>query len=205
MKHWIVPLVVTGVAASVALYVASSQAQSSTRPAPVTARVAVCDVGLVFSKYLRREELTAQFNERRKATAAENDKQAQALEQMQKAIEQLKEGTKDFDARVAEFEQASIRYKNWREYQEALFVREHRKLTEEMYKEVLEAIAAVAKENGYDMVLYRDNVDLSSGTTTELLTKMTQRKCLYVDPALDITDMTTDRVNREYKARQPRK
>ena len=78
--------------------------------------------------------------------------------------------------------------------------REHQGLTEAMYREILDVIQTVAKEQGDTLVLYRDDIDLKSDSITELLSKITRRKVLYSDPGMDITDLVLARLNERYKA-----
>jgi Skp family chaperone for outer membrane proteins len=59
-------------------------------------------------------------------------------------------------------------------------------------------IETVAKERRYDLVIHLDSVDLASQTTTELLNKIAQRKCLYAAKSIDITNVVLKRVNRRY-------
>jgi Skp family chaperone for outer membrane proteins len=186
------------VAAASAALLGRGLAQS---PAPeaVLAKVAVCDVTAVFNKYQRASDLSTQFAERARKLSAEDEQRKAAIQRLEQTLESLRPGSKEHDARLAEMDKLTTERQVWRTQQENQAVREHRRLTEEMYKEVLDAVAAVAKEKGYDLVLCRESVDLASATTAELLNKIAQRKCLYNNPALDVTSAVLDRLNSQYK------
>jgi len=167
-------------------------------PAPST-RVAVCDVAKVFNNYQRAKDLTTEFEQRRRRIKAEDERRSARLKQLEATISALKPGSKEHDARLAEYMRASIERQVWRKMEEELAIREHRRLTEEMYKEILGAIDAVAKARGFDLVIYLENVPVASATTTELLNKIAQRKVLYHDPRIDLTQTVLQRVNSRYR------
>ena len=55
--------------------------------------------------------------------------------------------------------------------------REHRRLTMDMYAEITKAVAAVAQERGFNLVLYRDAALVDTDETLELLAQIRGRKC----------------------------
>ena len=180
-------------------------AQTTAPPADApTAKVAVCDVGDVFNKYQRKTDLTAVFNERGKKVEEEDKKRADKLQELEKALESIAPGSKEMDYRFQEIQKLRIERKVWQQVQEETFTREHRLLTEAMYRDMLAGIEALAKERGFDIVLYKETVDISSGSTQELLGKILQRKCLYAAPNLDITASVIERLNKAYKDAQPK-
>lgn len=165
------------------------------------ARVAVCDVATVFNKYSRAQDLSAQFSDKAKKMTDEDEQRAAAIKKVEQTLESLRQGSKEYEVRLADLEKMSMERQVWRNTQEQMAVREHRRLTEEMYKEVLEAIAASAKDKGYDLVLYREDVDIVSTTTTELLNKIAARKVLFSVASIDITAPVLERVNRQYRGK----
>ncbi len=193
--------------AIVMVAVAGLWSRSAGQPAapavvPVT-RVAVCDVGKVLNGNERRAELLAQYHQKRTAANEEDKKRLAEIETIQKALKQnLKPNTKEYDQQLQKLQQLSIQRKVWREYEEWQFAREHRQLMEHMYGEILDAIAVIARQRGYHLVLYRDDVEVESETTSELLNKVAQRKCLYNDPRIDLTQPVTERLNQNFRARR---
>jgi Skp family chaperone for outer membrane proteins len=78
-------------------------------------------------------------------------------------------------------------------YQQELAVKEMQG-KEKIYRKILEVITSVAKENGFDLILSRDDNYLSNPETSapaqspaELVLTTKTHKLLYFNPALDIT------------------
>ncbi len=202
MKSAHVLLIGMVLATAVAAVFTRTAAQAPRRAVAPVARVAVCDIGAVFNGYERRNDLNRLFEQKRKDAKAEDDKRLDQIKHTQKTLEALRPGSKEHDAQLRRMEKLSIERKVWRQFQEQQFAREHRLLMEQLYRQVLDAIGAVARQKGYDAVFYTDSVEIASQSTSELLTKIAQRKCLYHNPAIELTKDITDLLNRNYGARR---
>lgn len=180
---------------AVFLTVVSAQAPAAAGP---RGTVAVCDVVTVFNDYQQAKDLSAEFQERAKKLAAQDELKLQAVQEVGKVLNALKPGSKSYEEQLQKWEKLSLERTMWRGVRDQVNLREHRRLTEEMYTEILAMIETVAKERRFDLVIHRENVELASQTTTELLNKIAQRKCLYAAKSIDITDVVLKRVNRRY-------
>ena len=189
-------LVAALVPAAVAL-LGEVSAQSGA-PAPPGSRIAACDVVEVFNNYQRAKDLTAKLEERRQAIAAENEQRKKAIETLRMEMEGLKEGSPEYEKRFGEMQRLSVERQAYLQFQEQLAMREHHRLTSDMYEQILKVIARVAREQGYQMVIYRERGDQPTTTTPELLQKIERRKLLYCDDGIDITATVLATLNREY-------
>ncbi len=193
-------LILVGVALS-AVVLSHSLAQPAAAPAAPT-RVAVCDVVEIFNNYQRAKDLTAKLNERRKAIQAENDDRGKKIDDKQEEMKALKKGSKEYEARFNELQRMVLEREAWLKFQETLAVREHHRLTVEMYEEIQKMIGALAKERGVQIVLFRDPENITSQNTAELLRQIGMRKVLYSDGSVDMTEDTLRRLNEAYRASQ---
>ncbi len=184
---------------AVFLTVVSAQAPAAAGP---RGTVAVCDVVTVFNDYQQAKDLSAEFQERAKKLAAQDELKLQAVQEVGKVLNALKPGSKSYEEQLQKWEKLSLERTMWRGVRDQVNLREHRRLTEEMYTEILAMIETVAKERRFDLVIHRENVELASQTTTELLNKIAQRKCLYAAKSIDITDVVLKRVNHRYRLRK---
>ena len=187
--------------ACVAVFLTAVSAQAPLAAGP-RGTVAVCDVVTVFNNYQQAKDLSAEFQERAKKLAAADEQKLRAIQEVEKVLDALKPGSKSYEEQLQKWEKLSVERATWRRLREQVNLREHRRLTEEMYTEILAMIETVAKERRYDLVLHRENVELASQTTTELLNKIAQRKCLYAAKSIDITDAVLKRVNSRYSQRK---
>jgi Skp family chaperone for outer membrane proteins len=200
INGWIALTVLAGLAAVAALGLAQTRPGAAGGAPRLATRVAVCDVAAVFNKYDKATDLTDRFNARRDKIKAEDDARGKEISDLEAKLKPLQEGSAIFEETFAKLQKLDVDRQAWRKTQESTVVREHRMLTEQMYEEIAKVIADLAKEQGFDLVIYRDNVDLASQTTSELLAKIAQRKVLYNDPSLDLTQAVLERANAAYKA-----
>jgi len=177
-----------------------SMAQPAPDPAPAATKVAVCDVVEIFNNYQRAKDLTAKLNERRTAIQTENNERGKKIDDMEDELKALKPGSKEYEGRFNERQRLIIERDAWLKFQETLAIREHHRLTEEMYNEIQDVIAALAKDRGFHIVLFRDPKNLVSQSTAELLQQINLRKVLYSDNSVDLTEDVLRRLNETYRA-----
>lgn len=161
-------------------------------------RVAVCDVVEVFNSYDRARDLTEQLNERRAEIERENRERIDTIEVIQTELEGLREGSPEYERRFEEMQRLSIDRKAWLQYQDQLALREHHRLTREMYEEVTSMVGRVGAERGYDVVLYIERGPVRSENTQELLTEIARRRILYAAERVDLTSVVLAELNRAY-------
>ncbi len=176
-----------------------TRAQSNS-PAPAPVRMAVCDVAEIFASYNRAADLAASLNERRQALAAELEQRRNAIELLQKEMEALKPGSDEYNTRQAEAERLKIDLAVTQQVGEARMLGEHRRLTVDMYEEILQAVGEIASQRGIDLVLYRDHGLVQTDQTVELLAQIRDRKVLYYSPGMDMTQEVLARMNEAYTA-----
>lgn len=164
-------------------------------------KTAVCNIAQVFENYKRAKDLTADFEKRRVALGEEDARRQRAIESLHLQLDALALGSKAYEAKLSEIEEATLSREVWRKLEEGKLVREHLALTQEMYSDILRLIETVAKERGYELVLYRDELDLASSNRSELLSKIALRKVLYSSDAIDITDAVLKRLDSLYESR----
>jgi len=192
-------LIVIGLLAG-ALLRGRSSAQD--RPAaPATVKVGVCDVVEVFNNYTRADDLTATLNKRRDALKAENEKRGQAIEALRLELDGLIMGSKKYEAQFSEMQRLTIERDAWMRFQEAMVMRDHHRLSRDMYDEIIKTIGEVAKQRGFHVVLHRPRADVQSKNTRELLQQIQARQVLYAADSVDLTDVVLMKLNEDYRAR----
>jgi Skp family chaperone for outer membrane proteins len=158
----------------------------------------------IFNNYARAEDLTAQLNERRQEIQAESEKRSQAIEGLQLEMEGLREGSEEYEQRFGEIQRMLVEREAWARYQEGMLMREHHRLTKEMYEQILDTIEKVSRERGFDVVLFHPRVEITSTNTQELLEQIQGRPVLYAAQGVDLTSEVLTRLNNAYQAAQTR-
>ncbi len=185
------------------VFLKNSSAQSQAPVAASPARVAVCDIQQVFANYARAKDLLAQLNDKRQALTAEDEQRGKAIDALGVELAGLKPGSKEYEARLAEADRLRLDRTVNAQFKEVTLLREHRRLTLEMYGEVTKVVAAVAGERGLTLVLCRDADLVDTDETAELVAQIRNRKVLYSDPSLDITADVLARLNASYRSGKP--
>jgi len=166
-------------------------------------RVAVCDIEQIYANYDRARGLIEKLNESRQAILKENEDRGKSIETLQMELEQLKVGSKEYEDRFNELQRLTIERQSWLQLKEAIILREHARLTTEMYGEITGAIERIARQDGYDVVLFRENKALESREPKEILDQIRSRKVLYAKPSCDITQRVLSSMNEAYRSSGP--
>jgi len=176
-----------------------SLAQPARATAPAT-RVAVCDIVEVFDNYQRAKDLTAVMKEQAKRIEAEDEKRGKAIDAINMELESLKAGSPEHEKRLDEATRLTIERRAWREFQTAKNMRNHHRLTLEMYNEIRGMVARVAKEKGYHLVVHRNRSKLETQNTRELLQAIAARKVIFAAEEVDLTEAVLARLNQAFRA-----
>lgn len=161
-------------------------------------RVAVCDIAEVFNNYKRAKDLTGKLDARRLRIKNENTKRGKAIEALQMELGHLITGSKKHEETDNDIRRLSIERQAWLQYEDYLAVRDHHRLTKEMYEQTLAMVTVIAKARGLDLVLYREGKIPPTQNITELLRVVRARKILYNADTIDITEETLRRINETY-------
>jgi Skp family chaperone for outer membrane proteins len=199
--YWILLTALGTLIAAVAL--TPTLAQEKLAPAAAApAKTAVCDLFIILKNYDRGNDLKKELKDRMDKITAEGDKRGKEITKIQDTLEELKPGSKEYDAQLNKMTQLTIDRQAFLNYQDELAKRETFRYTKDVYQDVLDAVEKVAKERGYQLVLFKESPNLTSRNYDELLEQMARRKVLYSDASLDITDDVLKRLNRDYAVKK---
>jgi Skp family chaperone for outer membrane proteins len=165
------------------------------------ARIAVCDLLTLLKNYDRGNDSKKELNARMVRIKAEADKRGEEIKKIEASLEDLKTGSKEYDAQLNKMTELAINQQAYVNFQDEMAKRDTYRYTKEIYQEVLDGVEKVAKEKGYQLVLFK-SPNLVTQKYDELLEQIARRKVLYSDPALDITDDVLKRINRDYALRK---
>ena len=131
----------------------------------------------------------------RQKIQGELDNLAKEIEAGDGALKALKRGSSDYIAQMKEVIQNKTRLESDREfYSKALGIKEQR-ITEDLYKAILEQSRIVARQKGLALVLEKSEPELPASSTNQLELMMGTHKVLYSEGCVDITKEVTDGVD----------
>ncbi len=197
-KQWMTVTILAGLLAGALLAGRSTAAPETSSPSAV----AVCDIVDIFNQYDKAEALLSTLNARREAIQTEANKQGERIQQQMQMLQDLSPGESQYEKVFQDVQRMRFQREAYLKFQEALALREHSRLTQEMYQEILNMIEQVAASRGAEVVLFREPKEIQAENTQELLAKIERRKVLYWSPRVDITATVLDRLNKAYGANQ---
>ena len=200
-RSWLMAIAAVAVGAMVMnnLFAQPKPATTAQAPAPAATKIAVCDVGVIFTNYQKAKDLEMKFGERRNALKAEDDKRGKKIESIEQELrEGLKANSKEYEDRLAEYTKLTIDRETWVKYEEVRATREYSRLSSEMFKDIQTVAGQVAIEKGFDVVLSNDAA--LTDQKTDVYRLIETKKVLYSSPAVDITNAVLAKLNEQYKA-----
>jgi Skp family chaperone for outer membrane proteins len=165
--------------------------------------VACLDVVRIFNEYDRQKDLTEEMRTINQEMQDEEQRRRGQIDTLQATLDAMSDSDPAKVKRTREMLQLKIDYKNWGELMQADMAREIGLWTRRVYEEVAAAAEETARNQGFDIILYKDQPDLIGFDPDALRDQIRSRKLVYASDAVDITQAILDKLNAEYRA-QPR-
>ena len=162
-------------------------------------RVAVCDVQLILRECKAYKQVDAEFFAKAQSFAAEDKKRLEKIRQLREILQNLNPNSRQYEEKLAELDRLTIERAVQAKLQEKAARRRSRRQTEKIFQQILTVVAEIAKKRGYDIVISRESVEISSSSAAELFDKIALRKCLYYTPEVDLTNEVLQKVNLLYE------
>jgi Skp family chaperone for outer membrane proteins len=176
-----------------------TQLQAQAGPGARATRVGVCNIPEIFDKYNRAQQLTEELKERTNKLKAENDRRVDTIRIKQTELEGLMPESPEYNKRLQEIQELTIERQVWLKMQEDLMMRDHLRLTRELYKDIKDSVARVAKARGFDIVIQFDPRAPEGNSSQEIVQQIDRRKVLYSDEQLDITAGVLQDLNERFR------
>jgi len=172
------------------------------RPKPPPAKVAVVDIVHVFNEYRRAKDLTKEMEAFRDKMKAEGEKRAAECKALQERIKALADGADEAEKLKAELQEKGIALETWMKAKQAEALGKHKRLTEEMYKEIVSATGRIARRRGFLVVLNAQHKLAETSNTQALLKQIRSRTVLYADQRVHLCKDVLKELNEAYRRKQ---
>ncbi|MCX5661670.1 MAG: OmpH family outer membrane protein [Planctomycetota bacterium] len=193
-RFWFVALVAVALSLT-ALVGAKAGQMLKARPTAVAA----IDVEKVFNSLREKTQIEAELNARKDKIAQELQDKSKDLKSLQDDLGVLNAANAAFKKKQEELERKAFELKVWQEWQNAAFMRESGLQTASLYRKIVASAGKVAKENGYDMVVYREGEpELNPAKPEDIKQMIRNRKVLWAADDIDVTEQVTTAMNIEY-------
>jgi Skp family chaperone for outer membrane proteins len=191
--------------ASVTLIGADSPAGADGQPAAgggaAGGRVAVLDLVKIYNECAQIRDLNEMMKQQSEDFAKEAAQRRQVIEDKQTALTAFRPGSADHDRYRKELVRLNIEANVWLKVTEQQMEQEKFDWTRIIYEQAVKVSGDVAREQGYDIVLQRnefkpDEIDLDVAALRRLLQS---RTVVYHEPDIDITDVVIRRMDADYE------
>ncbi len=197
-RPWLTGLL-AGVGVSI-VFVLTGALRAQGTPQP-TGRIAHVDVGKAFNEYQRMKDNTEELKQIQDRLQRENEDRKNKNDALQATVDSMDRKDPNYVKKMAEVLQAKIDHRTWFEVKQAHSTREVAVATDQIYRDILKAAEEVARQAGYDFVVYFDPYEPVSMQVEELQNQMRSRRVLYANPACDLTQILLDKLNADYRAK----
>lgn len=191
----LVAMIVAVVLFSIALG-AGAQGLAAARPT----KVATVDVLKVFNGLQEKAQIEADIRTRGENLRVEEERRRKELVDLQNDLKILAPDTQAYTQKTQQIQAKLIELRVWSEMQAESLKRESSIQLAALYRKMVESIGRVAQENGYDLVVYKEQEADFHNVKAEAINQLIQmRKVLWSANDMEITDQTITRMNNDYK------
>jgi Skp family chaperone for outer membrane proteins len=198
-------LAVIGLIAVLAIFaLAPAHAQA---PVAAVERIAVASPGQVFNSIQETKDISQQREATHKSLEAQRQQKEQKVRDLTQALQLLKADSPGYADKRSEAESASVEYDVWVKITQADQERDAKLQLRALWDKVTAAVAEVATQKGYDLVLAdsREEIpdDIDRVTGEQLQALIHTRNVLYASAQTDITQDVIALMDAKYKASRP--
>jgi len=196
-KRSVVALITLAAIGLVGLGVAHAAAQLMAQPTAV----AVVDLQAVFDGAKILEQFRADQIKWNDDFKAQREAKEKELQNMKFELDALDKNSAQFRAKAETLQFKAYEFKLWGDFQQAKVQHEQGLQLHKLYRDTRTVVAQIAKEQGYDLVLYNDNTnEIAWNQVNELQAQIQLRKVLFANDAINITDQVVQRLNTMHTA-----
>ena len=181
--------------------IVSVSAFGNMKAAPSPATVAVIDLERVFAELDELSSAQVDLNNRGQDMTKLNEEKLSQLKMLEDNLSAFAAGTPAMATAEEELLTATIEYETWVKVQERLVDREKALVLEKVYNSVKQAVASMAEQEGYDLVLLNDSIKpLMRGPEQAVQQQISARRILYANNTIDVTEELITRMNNMFNA-----
>lgn len=197
-------ILIAVVCAGTVLWLASRTSPAGPKLPPTPPTVAVVDVHKLFTEYERSKSINTELKKKQDEAQAQLEQKLKQIEAKRAQLGNFRPDSKDYKDRNRELIQLHAELQSFKDISVYDAKNELRAMTETIYMEVIKAVEVFAKDAGYDLVIYRDEVKLEGDELPVLLDKIRQRKVIYASDSIDITEPVLQQLNQQYQLKSPK-
>ncbi len=161
--------------------------------------VGIVDMVRVFNECEQWKAINAGLTRKRQAQDQEAEKMKEEIAAKTKQIDAYHPDTPDWTRATEELLRLQTKAEVWARMEKVRVEAQKKHWVEKNYADVTRAIAEVAKKRGLVLVLTREEIEPNTEDSSRMFAQIINRKVVYSDKRLDITEDVMKRLNEEFK------
>lgn len=182
----------------IAVGIGGATAASALQAKPTA--LAVVDLQRTFENLKQQQQIRADLQTRQEQLRQQQEERRKQVSTLQADLDLLAEGSAAYQQKAAERDKAVIELQVWQEYEARKLRIDEQLMIEQLFREAQDTIERVAKDNGFDVVLFKNQVvNMQGGQNQQTLNI---RIVAWNSETIDLTDQVIQRLNNEFQAGQ---
>jgi len=169
-------------------------------------KVGVVDIVKVMNNYERTKDASADLQVEQAKLKATSEPRIQKIDELRNQRDGFNKGTDEWKRLDEEAVKAEIQLRTELAFEQAKIEGRHQDILLDMYREIRDAVAALAKAKGLDLVFTKAFLDPPQIALEEargledLKARIVGQRLIFPADSTDVTDEVTKKLNDQYKA-----
>ncbi len=161
-------------------------------------KIGIVDIGSVFEKYQKRVDLDQELKEQEKEFQDEVNKKRKEIIDLDEETQLLDLGSESRSSNENLMERKNVELEGYAKFAERQLLKKYKDFFENIYQEVVQKVEEIGGQEGFDLIIKKEEADLKSGQISDLQFKIGIRTVLYHSDSIDITLDVIDTLNASY-------
>jgi Outer membrane protein len=161
-------------------------------------KIGIVDISSVFEKYQKRIDLDQELKEQEKGFQDEINKKRKEIIDLDEETQLLDLGSESRSSNENLLERKSVELEGYAKFAERQLLKKYKDFFENIYQEVIKKVEEIGIQEGFDLIIKKEESNLKSGEISDLQFKIGIRTVLYHSDSVDITSDVIDTLNASY-------
>ena len=161
-------------------------------------RVAVIDIVRVFNEFDQTKVLNQKMSALENDLTNQDQKKNQELETQKAALKAYAPSSAEYKKQNDELKRMMVEYQIWKLSKQDEVAQAHLDWINKTYKKVEDQVGATAKAKNFQLVITRQELDTSITDSKVMLKQIIERKVIYSDASIDLTDEVLSSLNAQF-------
>lgn len=161
-------------------------------------KIGIVDISSVFEKYQKRIDLNQKLKEQEKEFQDEVNKKRKEIIDLDEETQLLDLGSESRSNNENMLERKNVELEGYAKFAERQLLKKYKNFFENIYEEVVQKVEEIGKQEGFDLIIKKEDSNLKSGQISDLQFKIGIRTVLYHSDSIDITLDVIENLNASY-------